>query len=51
MILMVKYIHIMKLVNKAERGDTVISRMEKRSMLSNVVNYVQYNIHLRTSII
>ena len=33
------------IVNKAERDDTIISQMEQWSMLSNVMNYVQYNRH------
>ena len=33
------------IVNKAERNDTIISQLEHWSLLSNVVNYVQYNRH------
>ena len=33
------------IVNKAERDNTIISQMEQWSILSNVVNYVQYNRH------
>ena len=33
------------IVNKAERDNTIISQMEKWLILSNVVNYVQYNRH------
>ena len=33
------------IVNKAERDDTIISQMQQWSILSNVVNYVQYNRH------
>ena len=33
------------IVNKAERDNTIISQMEDWSILSNVVNYVQYNRH------
>ena len=35
------------IVNKVERDDTIISQMEQLSLLSNVVNYVQYNRHHR----
>ena len=31
------------IVNKAERENTIISQMEQWSILSNVINYVQYN--------
>ena len=33
------------IVNKAERDNTIISQMEQWLILSNVVNYVQYNRH------
>ena len=33
------------IVNKVERDDTIISQMEQWSILSNMVNYVQYNRH------
>ena len=33
------------IVNKAERDDTIITQMEQWSILSNVVNYIQYNRH------
>ena len=33
------------IVNKAERDDTIISQMKQWSILSNVVNYVQYKRH------
>ena len=33
------------LVNKTERYDTIISQMEQWSILSNLVNYIQYNRH------
>ena len=33
------------IVKKEERDDTIISQMEQWSILSNVVNYVQYNRH------
>ena len=33
------------IVNKAERDDTIISQMKQWSILSNVVNYIQYNRH------
>ena len=33
------------IVNKAERDNAIISQMEQWSILSNVVNYVQYNRH------
>ena len=33
------------IITKAERDDTIISQMEQLSILSNVVNYVQYNRH------
>ena len=31
--------------NKAEKDDTVISQMEQWSILSNIVNYIQYDRH------
>ena len=33
------------IANKAERDDIMISQMEKWSISSNIVNYVQYNRH------
>ena len=33
------------IVNKAEVDDTIISQMEKLSILSNIVNYTQYTRH------
>ena len=39
------------IVNKAERDNTIISQMEKWSILGNMVNYVQYNRHPKTFII
>ena len=39
------------IVNEAERDDAIISQMEQWSILSNVVNYIQYNRHPKTSII
>ena len=35
------------IVNKAERGNAILSQMEQWSVLSNVVNYVQYNRHFK----
>ena len=34
-------------VNKAERDNTILSQMEKWSILSNVANYIQYDRHLK----
>ena len=31
------------IVNKAERDNTILSQMEQWSILSNVVNYIQYD--------
>ena len=33
------------IVNNAGRIETTLSQMEQRSILSNVINYVQYDIH------
>ena len=33
------------IVNKAERDNAIISQMEQWSILSNVINYLQYNRH------
>ena len=33
------------IVNKAERDDTILLQMEQWSILSNVVNYIQYDSH------
>ena len=33
------------IVNKAERDNTILSKMEHWSILSNIVNYVQYHRH------
>ena len=33
------------IVNNAEKVDTVLSKKEQWSVLSNVVNYIQYNRH------
>ena len=33
------------IVNKAERDDTILSQMEQASIVSNVVNYIQYDRH------
>ena len=33
------------IVNKAERDKTILSQMEQWSILSNVVNYIQYDRH------
>ena len=33
------------IVNKAERDNTILSQMEQWSILSNVVNYIQYHRH------
>ena len=38
-------------VNKAERDDTIIPQMEQWSILSNVVNYVQYIINIQKTFI
>ena len=35
-------------VNNAEKLDTTLSQMEQWSILSNVVNYIQYNGHPKT---
>ena len=37
------------IVNKAERDNTIMSQMEQWSIMSNVVNYVQYNRHPKDS--
>ena len=34
-----------QIVNNAEKIETILSQMEQWSILSNVVNYVQYNKH------
>ena len=40
----------MKLLQiKVEKDNTVISQMEQWSILSNIVNYVQYDRHPRIS--
>ena len=39
------------IVNKAERDNTILSQMKQWSILSNVVNNIQYDRHLRISII
>ena len=33
------------ITNKAEKDDTIILQMEQWSILSTVVNYIQYNGH------
>ena len=33
------------IVNNGEKGDTILPQMEQGSILSNVVNYIQYNRH------
>ena len=33
------------IVNKAERDNTILSQMEQWSIMSNEVNYIQYNRH------
>ena len=33
------------IVNNAEKTETVLSQMEQWSILSNVVNYIQYDRH------
>ena len=33
------------MVNKAERQETIMSQIEQWSILSNMINYVQYNRH------
>ena len=33
------------ITNKVEKDNTIISQMEQWSILSNIVNYVQYNRH------
>ena len=33
------------IVNNAEKTDTILSQMEQWSILSNVVNYIQYDRH------
>ena len=33
------------ITNKAEKDNTIISQMEQWSILSNVANYVQYDMH------
>ena len=35
------------IVNNAEKVDTILSQMEQWSILSNVVNYIQYNRHVK----
>ena len=35
------------IVNNAERVDTILSQMEQWSILSNIINYIQYNRHPR----
>ena len=32
-------------MNSAEKTDTILSQMEQWSILSNVVNYIQYDRH------
>ena len=39
------------IVNKAERDNTILLQMEQWSILSNVVNYIQYKGHTKTLII
>ena len=39
------------IVNKAERDNTVLLSMEQWSILSNVINYIQYDRHPKTFII
>ena len=38
-------------MNSAENIDTMLSQMEQRSILSNIVNYIQYDRHPKTSTI
>ena len=33
------------ITNKREKDETIISKMEQWSILSNILNYVQYNKH------
>ena len=33
------------IVNKAERDDIILSQMEEWSILSNMINYLQYDRH------
>ena len=33
------------IINNAEKVDTILSQMEQWLILSNVVNYIQYDIH------
>ena len=33
------------IVNNAEKVETVLSQMEQWSILSNVINYIQYDKH------
>ena len=35
------------IVNNAEKVDTILSQMEQWSILSNIVNYIQYDRHPR----
>ena len=39
------------IVNKAKRDDTILSQMKQWSILSNVVNYIQYDRYPKTFII
>ena len=34
------------ITNKVAKDDTIISQIEQWSILSNIINYVQYNWHL-----
>ena len=36
------------ITNKVEKDDIIISQMEKCSILSNVVNYIQYDRHQKS---
>ena len=36
------------IVNKAEKNNTILSEMEQWSILSNVVNYIQNDKHLKS---
>ena len=33
------------ITNKVEKDNTILSQMEKQSILSNIVNYIQYDRH------
>ena len=35
------------ITSKAEKDDIIISQMEQWSIFSNIINYIQYNGHLR----